>query len=162
MTFGVSIKAVGAFLWLLSGFFLSVEINKYGKRRLSQTDAFIALIKNIRLKIQCYAMPIPEILASCDDKIIEACGGEQADRGSLKSFYEGIRLMIDGAGKKAIHDFCMTVGAGYKEDEVRACDTYIAELTSYREELNDKLPGASKLCTTVCVCGSGILLLILI
>lgn len=162
MTFGVLIKAIGAFLWLLSGFFLSVEINKYGRRRLSQADAFIALIKNIRLKIQCYAMPIPQILASCDDKIIAECGGEHADRSSLKLFYKDVQLLIDGTGKKAIRDFCMTVGSGYKEDEVKACDTYIKELTDYRDELNDKLPQAARLCTTVCVCGSGMLLLILI
>lgn len=162
MTFVVLAKVAGSFLWLLSGFFLSVEINKYNKSKLTQAEAFIALIKNIRLKIECYAMPIPEILASCDDKIISECGGENADRSSLKSFYETIRLAVDGAGKKAIRDFCMTVGSGYKENEVKVCDTYIEELMSYRSLLSDKLPGTEKMCTTIYVCGFGMLLLILI
>lgn len=162
MTFEMLTKVIGSFLWLLSGFFLSVEINKYNKKKLTQAEAFISLIKNIRLKIECYAMPIPDILARCDDRIIAECGGESASRSSLKCFYEGIRLSIDGRGKKAVHDFCMTVGSGYKENEIKVCDTYIRELTDYKSELSEKLPGAEKLCTTVCVCGFGMLLLILI
>lgn len=162
MTLTVIYKVLGAFLWLISGVYVSTEINKLSKARLEQVSAFIELISFVRLNIDCYATPMPDILAECDSKLIERCGGENADKSTLANFFDSSDIILPKDAKKAVGEFCHTVGKGYKDSEIRMCDSYIIRLEKLREELSAKQPGSEKLSLTMCICIFGTLLLLFI
>ena len=59
-------KLVGSLILLFAGGYVSVAITRFERRRLRVLDGYISLIYYIKGQIDCYAMPLPAIMASAD------------------------------------------------------------------------------------------------
>ena len=67
------LKFLGALLIFAVGVFAAFVSVQYEKKRLSVVDGWIDLILYIRSQIDCYRMPLDDILSGGDRALFEAC-----------------------------------------------------------------------------------------
>ena len=145
------LKFLGALLILSVGSlaaFISVE---YEKKRLSVVDGWIDLISYIRGQIDCYLMPLGDILSGGDRALFEACMSP-SNAADLPAILDASGIYLDGDGKRIIESFVREIGAGYREEQIKRCDFFISSLRMQREKIAAALPLRMRLCSTLCIC----------
>ena len=145
------LKFLGALLILAVGVFAAFVSVQYEKKRLSVVDGWIDLILYIRSQIDCYLMPLDDILSGGDRALFEACMSP-SNAAELPAILEASGIYHDGDGKRLIESFVREIGAGYREEQIKRCDFFISSLRTQRERIAAQLPLRTRLCATLCIC----------
>lgn len=145
------IKILGALLILSVGVFSAFVSVQYEKKRLSVVDGWIDLILYIRGQIDCYLMPLDDILSGGDRALFEACMSPE-NAADLPAILDASQIYLDGDAKRTLESFVREIGAGYREEQLKRCDYFIASLRVQRERIAKELPLRTRLCATLCVC----------
>jgi hypothetical protein len=145
------LKFLGALLILSVGVFAAFVSVQYEKRRLSVVDGWIDLILYIRGQIDCYLLPIEDILSSGDRALLEACMSP-SNAADLPAILASCEIYLDGDAKRTLESFVREIGAGYREEQIKRCDFFIASLRTQREKIAASLPLRVRLCATLCIC----------
>ncbi len=145
------LKFLGALLILAVGVFAAFVSVQYEKKRLSVVDGWIDLILYIRSQIDCYLMPLDDILSGGDRALFEACMSP-SNAADLPAILEASGIYLDGDGKRLIEGFVREIGAGYREEQIKRCDFFISSLRTQRERIAAQLPLRTRLCATLCIC----------
>lgn len=145
------LKFLGALLILAVGVFAAFVSVQYEKKRLSVVDGWIDLILYIRSQIDCYLMPLDDILSGGDRALFEACMSP-SNAADLPAILEASGIYLDGDGKRLIESFVREIGAGYREEQIKRCDFFISSLRTQRERIAAQLPLRTRLCATLCIC----------
>ncbi len=145
------VKILGALLILSVGIFSAFVSVQYEKKRLSVVDGWIDLILYIRGQIDCYLMPLDDILSGGDRALFEACMSPE-NAADLPAILEASQIYLDGDAKRTLESFVREIGAGYREEQLKRCDYFIASLRAQREKIAAALPMRTRLCATLCVC----------
>ncbi len=162
------LKLVGGFLLFFAGGYLSVAVTRFERRRLSVLDGYLSLIYHIRGQIDCYAMPIRDILATVDPALLAACLGVDdpavpcrllprwlsSPEPPLPALVEESRLYLEPESERLLAAFARELGATHRADQVSRCDHYIAALTEERRRLLDALPTRMRVGSTLCLCAA--------
>ena len=146
---------------LFAGIAISSEIRRHNQRRLRCMEALLDMMRSIQLKIDCYAIPIPEILAECDERTLIDCGISGGKCSSLDDLYQQCRIYMGKPEGYILKEFCSSIGCGYRETEVKLCEKYISELNAIKNEYRVILPKVNKAATVLCFCILGILILLI-
>ena len=145
------LKFLGALLILSVGFFAAFLSVQYEKKRLTVVDGWIDLILYIRGQIDCYLMPLDEILSGGDRALFEACMSP-SNAADLPAILNASGIYLDGDGKRLVESFVREIGSGYREEQLKRCDFFIASLRSQREKIAAALPLRVRRCATLCIC----------
>ena len=145
------LKLLGALLILSVGVFAAFVSVQYEKKRLSVVDGWIDLILYIRGQIDCYLMPIDSILSEGDRALFEACMSP-SNAADLPAILNASEIYLDGDAKRTLDSFVREIGAGYREEQLKRCDFFIASLRVQREKIAAALPLRIRLCATLCIC----------
>ena len=143
-------KILGSALMVSSGCFLALCGSRYEKRRVAVLDAFLRLMLYIKGQIDCFALPLGEILAKADR---EALG--KGD--TFSALVEENRAYLDRESRTLLNHFAAELGATGREDQKRRCDYYISLLTERRGRVSCEAPMRTKvgatlwLCSAVCI-----------
>ena len=164
-------KLVGSLVLLLAGGYISLAMAHFERRRLRVLDGYISLIYYIKGQIDCYAMPLSDILARADPAVIAACLGlEPTDplpapspdgEPPLPAMVRESRLYLEPESERLLTTLTGELGATYRAEQVARCDYYVAALTEERRKLNDTLPARLRATCTLCICcaiGAAVLL----
>ncbi len=154
------IKLFGILLILCVGGFSAVNAVRYEKRRINVMDGWLDLMFYIRGQIDCYLMPLNEILIGSDRKLLDACMSPH-NATDLNAILHASAVYLDGDAKRLLESFVREIGSTYREEQVRRCDYYMTALRSQREKLSAELPMRLRLTVTLCICitlGTAILL----
>ncbi len=144
-------RMAGAVILVFSGFAGAWMMNASATRTLSQTEAFISFLRFIRIQIECFSMPAAEIIARCERELLEDCGLSATEvPQSLEELFERCAVK-DSETKEILKKFSASFGKGYREEQLRECDYYLALLCDRRQKLSDELPRKKKLNSTLCV-----------
>lgn len=147
-------KLIGGILLIFSAISASRALVGVEKRRLRQTDSFIALIRYIRDRIDCYSTPIDKILSTCpEDILFEISGGGEL---SFKDLAARNDIVLDGEGKRVLIEFSGSLGKNYRDRQIKLCDAAISSLEKYRKDKADELAVKKKAINAVCLAISGI------
>ena len=149
----IFIRLIGALLLALSGAAMSRAVNARETAALSQTEGFIAFIRGARVQIDCFAMPITQILAMCDRSVYKACGYTGAVPSGLAEFARECRV-CDKAAHEIFSGFASEFGRGYREEQLKACDYYSSLLEERRRMLSTVLPQKKKRNSTLLLSGA--------
>lgn len=155
------IKIIGGIIVMFGGYMIYRIMNRAEKKKLEQLDGIIALLRFIRLQIDCYLIPVREILRRCDKKILEKCGasGESEDFASLVMTLDP---MPDKEIMGILRSYSGELGSSYRDEQLRSCDRYISMLTKYRDELAEEAKKKQKSSLAVCLCASAGLIILII
>lgn len=147
-------KLIGAILLGLSGGMIAYELNKNATRALLQTEAFCRLLNHIRSQVECFALPIVDILSTADIELLRECGytGKDAPT-SLSKLYEGTHWR-DSRTEMIIRRFSDEFGKSYRAEQVGRCSYYLSLLEERKRTAERELPAKKKLYLTLCTSAS--------
>lgn len=152
-------KWVGAGILLLMGGYASVTMNRLEQKRLDVLDSYISLLRYIKGQINCYAMPVSDILATADPMLLSACVGderyrEQGDTMSLSTMIHAAHLYLEPESERLLHNFSSELGHTYRAEQVTRCEDYIAALGEERRRLADATPMRLRLNSMLSFCAA--------
>lgn len=139
-----------AFKWLgiatifACGVLVGAFLAAFERRRVTQAEGFLALLRLIRLQIDCFSMPVSRILAECDRRTLVACGVDVPPR-DMKALLASAKLYQPEEICRLLDDFAARLGGGYREEQLRSCDYYLARLGPYCDKLRAELQGRERL-----------------
>ena len=131
-------KWLGNILLLGCGLLGSMLGARFERARCLQSEGFVDLIRNIRLQIECFGTPISKILSGLDDKLYASLGVKQVPH-DLDTLLSQTLLLVDREFLKLLREFAKSLGTGYREEELRYCDYYLARLVPLAQNMRDEL-----------------------
>ena len=147
-------RIIGALVLILSGVGGAYCMNQAATVSLAQIEGWIAFLRYVRVQIECFALPLNDILRKCDPTLLASCGYEgKSPPETAEALLEGISIR-DGAAESILRGFFDEFGKGYREEQVRSCEYHGALLLERRETLSARLPERKKLHSTLCVAGA--------
>ena len=156
------IQWIGALLVVGCGILLGWQRNRKEEGRLRQVEAWIALLRQTRGRVEGMALPVREILGRTEETLLKACGFEEDGTPSTFSELLSACRIEDRETEGVLMEFASGFGRGYREEEVRACDRYLRALEARREFLASHLSGRKRLNTTLSLAGSLAVVLLLL
>lgn len=155
------LKLIGGILLLVACFGVSHYFSGLGQKRMSYVRELISLIKYIRDNIDCYSMPIDKILESCRGDILYNLGIEKKIS-DLSELYDELKKSFDGECIKILYTLARDFGKGYREHQMKICDTAVLALERHLETLEIAYPAHKRRIATLCFSIGGMLLIALL
>lgn len=154
-------KLAGSLLLLLAGGYLSMAITHFERRRMRVLDGYISLLYYIKGQIDCYALPLSDILERADPAVLAACLGlegnaplpvlGEGDGPSLSRMVGESRLYLEGESERLLSSLAGELGSVYRTEQVLRCQHYLDALTHERRRLADTLPTRLRTTCTLCL-----------
>ncbi len=121
------VKVFGAVLVLFSAVVWGVARIKEGRAQRARAEAFLLLLRHIRTQIDCFSMPVCEILKNADPTLLAACGATAppADFGTLLGVGQE---ELSPEARAVLVAFARELGTTYRTEQLRLCDRHIGEL----------------------------------
>jgi hypothetical protein len=116
-------------------------------------DAWIDLLVYVRGQIDCYLLPLDEILAAADKTLLSACA-PSGEPHSLAALLQGALPYLDAEGQRLLSSLVREMGTSYREEQIKRCDYYVQALQLCREKVAQELPARLKMRTTLSVCAA--------
>lgn len=156
------LRLVGAALLSLCGVLSASALNRRAERRLREVESWILLLRYVKGQVECFSLPMNEILARCEREILQNCGyvGTVAPKSFLALL--DASSLHDADAAKTVRAFAEEFGRGYREEQTRGCDYYLSLLEARRRTLAEKLPAQKKLNSTLCLCAALAIVLLLL
>lgn len=153
-------RIIGGSALLVSCALTSSYIISSEKNKIEQIEEFIALIKYTKERIDCYAMPLEMILKSAGDIILRL--GVEKDITDFSQLIAECEIVCGEDCKKLLSVFAGSIGKGYREHQVKLCDTTLDELEEIRKRLVSAYPSKKKTTVALCFAAGGALLIALL
>lgn len=154
------IKLIGGALIMIFSAGAASYIVSCEKKKIEEIEGFIALLRYIRNQIDCFSVPMETILSSCPE-ILSKLGVDE----TTTSFSELISKCDMTSGeecKKIIREFALSLGKGYREQELKKCDKAIGELENIKNRMVASYPSKKKTTSALCLAIGGALLIALL
>ena len=166
-------KIVGSLLLILAGGYVTLSVRRFEHRRLRVLDGYVSLLYYVKGQIDCYAMPIRDILSRADPAVVADClgldsfrlsgeiNGMSEDPLSLPAMVRESRLYLEPETERLLTTFTGELGSVYRAEQVNRCDYYIRALTEERRKLYETMPARIRTASTLCICcavGAAVLL----
>ncbi len=134
---------IGAASLLAASVVAGLVARRFFRYRYEQAMGYLSLLQHIKRQIDCFSAPIGQILAACDPQVLVACGAV----GEVTAFSQLLEaeLYLDEEICLLLRRFSAELGRGYREDQLRCCDYYIARLSPYCDKLREDLPRYEKM-----------------
>ena len=147
------LKILGVILIFGAGVAAAESYILFEKKKIAVLDGWTDLIRYIRLQIDCFLMPLPEILAGADRALLSACNCERREK-SLCGVYRSSQRYLDRDSRRLLCSFLREIGSGYREEQLRRCDHYIASISSVRARRAEEFPARRRITVAICLCSA--------
>ena len=154
-------KWAGLILLLCCGLGAGRMLAAYETRKCRQAEGFSALIRHIRMQIDCFSLPIARVLSSLDARLCEECGCPAASP-DFATLLATTKLLLPEEGEALLCDFAAALGNGYREEQLRCCDYYLERLAPLCAQLRAELPKRVRLARLLPAAISAALILMLL
>lgn len=142
-------KLIGSLLLALTGIVAAVSVCRFEQKKLRVMDGFISLLFYIKGQVDCYNLPLCDILSSRPDGLLGGDDGGCVELGTLLSHN---RIYLGAEPYRLLERFCTEFGSTYRDEQLRRCDYYIDALTEQRRALSLDLPTRSRIGSALCIC----------
>ena len=154
------IKLIGGGAIVICSIIFAVSHRHFQERKLRTLDGFISLINYIKGQVDCYALPIGEIMSRLPAEIFCDCncpeGAESIDEIVLQ-----YRIYLADESLRLAEAFASEFGSTFREEQLRRCDYYISSLAAERRILADEVIKRSRVGSALMICSSLALLILL-
>ena len=147
-------KVIGAIFVAISGVMLTVTLNRRTLTVLRQTEGWEQLLGQIKTEVECFSLPISDILARTDTSLLRLCGytGADAPRGLLELVEN--TAFADAEVSRIARRFASEFGRCYKGEQVERCAYFTSLMSGRRQSIAAELPSKRKLNATLCIATS--------
>ena len=154
------VKMLGIAALFFCGALTGIFWARFEHARCRQAEGFVDLIRNIRLQIDCFGTPIAGILASLDGGLYAALGAPCTVT-DMEDLLSQTPLLVDREYAQLLLDFTACLGTGYREEELRYCEYYLARLAPLAQKMRDELQKRTRLALVLPLALSAALILLL-
>lgn len=142
-------KILGCVLVALSGAAVSFTFNRRVMSVLRSVESWEHLLAQIKNEVECFSLPIGEILSRVEPSLLRRCGytGEDTPR-ELSELMEKT-VFTDGETGRIVTRFASEFGRCYKNEQVGRCAYFTSLVEERRKRLASELPSKRKLNTTL-------------
>ena len=145
------LRLLGSALLLLSAALAAKYMNKRAEARVTELGGFLRLIREIRLEVDSFSLPISKIFERIDKDIFIACGYEgDLPPSSLEELCSAIEFKGERC-QKLMFGLATDFGSGYRDEELRRLSYYEKELSDELQRLSGELPSKKKINLTLCI-----------
>ena len=155
------IKLIGAAMVLASCLATARTITSFEKTKCEQIDSFIALIKYIRNRIDCYSIPMDKIFAECPAELLETLGG-RTDSPCFEELLRRKSILVDGEGRHILEEFSESLGKNYRDRQIKLCDSAISSLEAVRAAESKNYTSKRKTVNALCIVAGGMVIILLL
>ncbi len=154
-------KYLGMAILLLVGAYASISMNRMERRRLEVLDGYISLLRYIKGQINCYAMPLEDILSAADPLLLATCVGESSRRlpperpvsiPTLPEMIVSARLYMEPETERLLNNFTAELGHTFRAEQVTRCEDYIQALGEERRKLAEATPMRVRINSILSMC----------
>lgn len=149
-------KWIGVGILMMAGGYATLAMNRIETRRLTVLDGYISLLRYIKGQINCFAMPVGDILDTADPSVLSACHGEKrhqtAEKESLSELILASRLYLEPETERLLHNFSAELGHTFREEQVMRCEDYIRALGEERRKLAEATPARIRINSILTLC----------
>ena len=156
----ILLKLFGVCFLLLSGVFAAFTVTWYEKKKVAVLAGWSDLIWYIRAQIDCYLLPLPEILAKADGALFEACSCRQPAP-DIETVFRASQRYLDPEARRLLSALVREFSLGNRQELLSRCDYYITALGRLRTKKMEDLPAKSRIAAAICI-GSALLVVILL
>lgn len=143
-------KLFGSLFLLLSGGVAAWSLTRREREKVDLLDRWIGLILVIGNQIDCYLMPIGDILASVDPSLLPLPQNCRVPL-TLDALYAAGEGYLDPDAARLILAFIREIGGGYREEQVKRCAYYAEELRRMHHAQTEALPSRLRVIVTLCL-----------
>ena len=154
------IKLIGSGVILVCSIFFTISHRRFEERKLRTLDGLIALITYIKGQVDCYALPIGEILSRLPARIFCDCNCPEGAE-SIDEIVDKCRIYLEEESLRLAEGFASEFGSTFREEQIRRCDHYISSLEAERRVLSDEVIKRSRVGSALWICSSLALLILL-
>ena len=155
-------KVIGIVLILCCGVLGGLAFAAFERRRYRQAEGFVALLRHIRLQIDCFSLPVERILAVCDRRVLTDCGIEGVSLPDFKAVLGSTRLYLPEEMCRLLADFGAQLGSSYREEQLRCCDYFLERLVPCCDSLRTELPKRERMALILPMAIAAMLVLMLL
>lgn len=155
-------KIFGVLLLLGCGMLSAALWVAFERRRCRQAQGFVALLRYVRMQVECFSLPVARILERCDGQILTDCGVEAELPGDLSALLTGARLYLPEEFCRLLADFSGQLGGCYRAEQLRCCDYYLERMIPLCDRMRGELPKRERMALTLPMAVTAILLLMLL
>lgn len=146
-------KAIGALLLTAVGAYGAILLNRGAEKTIDRLEAWIALLRLAKNQIDCFSLPLSEILLRCEPSLLSRLGWEEEsapeDFAALGAELPLSELSEEG--ERVARFFCEEIGKGYRNEQLRTCDYSIGLFCAERDRLLAELPKRRQRNVTLCM-----------
>lgn len=150
----IYLKILGGIFVALSGVMISYTLNRSVSVALGIAEGWERLLVQIKSEIECFSMPIGEILKRVDPTLLRQCGYTGDERPEELSELLERSVIADRETARIVTRFVSEFGRCYKSEQVDRCAYFTALMGERRKRLAEELPVRRKLNATLCVAAS--------
>ena len=154
------IRILGACTVLGIGILAALSTVQKERKKLLVLEAWIALLYYVRNQIDCFSLPLDQILSNADRSLINTLGycGEAPSPEQLLNASEPF---LDVDSQKLLGTLIGELGSSYRQEQVKRCDYFLKELETQRDKTKQNLPMRQKMLVTLHLCaGLGAVILL--
>ena len=155
-------RLIGIAVILICGVGVGLGLAAFERKRARQAEGFLALVRYIRVQIDCFSLPLGRILSGCDGKLLYECGVESDRLPDFLTLLKRTKLYIPEEMCRLLRDFGAQLGSSYREEQLRSCDYFLERLIPCCDRLRCELPRREKLMLLLPVALAAMLVLLLL
>jgi len=153
-------KVFGALMVGLGGGLICHTLNREAQLSCKRAEAWCSLIGTVKGEIECFSLPISEILKRVDISRFAECGYTKTSVPESLCELVSKTSFSDKETEKIVRNFCSEFGMGYRDEQIKRCEYYRGLLEERKKVLATDLPTKKRLYSTLCVSGSLALLIL--
>ena len=154
------IRIVGGGALLLASALAASHVISLEKKKIEQLETFISLIRHTRERIDSYSMPLEKILKEEKELIVKL--GIDKDVPDFSSLLSGCEIICGEESKKILIGFAEELGKGYREREVKLCDTALSGLETIKRRIESEFPSKKRRTIAICFAIGGAIIISLL
>ena len=154
------IRIIGGGALLLASALAASHVISLEKKKIEQLETFISLIRHTRERIDSYSMPIEKILK--EEKELISRFGVDKDVTDFSSLISECEIICGEEGKKILTGFAEEFGKGYREREVKLCDTALLGLETIKRRIEEEYPSKKRRTVAICFAIGGAIIISLL
>lgn len=134
---------------------ISAEARRRDAERLALIDGFLRLIAFARSEVDCFLTPQGRILEKCGAEMLSACGWTEAEPPrNLSAVVAGARAGLDHEAYRLLLPFAASFGRGFREEQLKMCDSCLSALGDIRRTLEGELPRRRRAFLSTAICAA--------
>ncbi len=148
-------KVFGSALVVASSAWIAGRINTDEERKLERIESCIELLNFIMNSIDCFCIPVGDILHDVDSELLLRCGyGREEKPVSAEDMLLGMEFAGDDELWHIMERFWNSVGRSYRNEEVSRCRMAIEELKVLFAKRREERIKKKRTVPVLCICSA--------